>query len=39
MRGPKRTRHSEDSDDDDENGLDEILTPGSVITSNPQWMR
>ena len=33
MRAPKRQR--QESDDD----ADEILTPGAVITSNPQWMR
>ncbi|KAG6000608.1 hypothetical protein E4U21_005281 [Claviceps maximensis] len=35
MRAPKRRRSSADN-----NGMaDEILTPGTVITSNPQWMR
>lgn len=33
MRAPKRRRASRDDE-----GLD-ILTPGSIITSNPQWMR
>ncbi|UNI20690.1 Exosome complex component rrp4 [Purpureocillium takamizusanense] len=36
MRAPKRRRASLEDDDAD---ADEILTPGSVITSNPQWMR
>ena len=35
MRAPKRRRASNDDDD----YYDEILTPGTVITSNPQWMR
>ncbi|KAL3960849.1 hypothetical protein ACCO45_005966 [Purpureocillium lilacinum] len=39
MRAPKRRRASLDDDDDDGADADEILTPGSVITSNPQWMR
>ncbi|KAK4089752.1 hypothetical protein Purlil1_5855 [Purpureocillium lilacinum] len=39
MRAPKRRRASLDDDDDDGTDADEILTPGSVITSNPQWMR
>lgn len=34
MRAPKRRRPSLDDEDGDE-----ILTPGSVITTNPQWMR
>lgn len=33
MRAPKRRRPSHDDE------ADEILTPGTVITSNPQWMR
>ena len=37
MRAPKRRRASED--DNDHHDADEILTPGTVITSNPQWMR
>ncbi|KAM4065621.1 exosome complex component rrp4 [Hirsutella rhossiliensis] len=39
MRGaaPKKPRRASLDDDDDE--AHEILTPGSVITSNPQWMR
>ncbi|KND89650.1 Exosome complex component rrp4 [Tolypocladium ophioglossoides CBS 100239] len=36
MRAPKRRRASLDNEDDD---ASEILTPGAVITSNPQWMR
>ena len=39
MRALKRRRASLDDDDDDGADADEILTPGSVITSNPQWMR
>ncbi|KAG6151599.1 hypothetical protein E4U37_004705 [Claviceps purpurea] len=35
MRAPKRRRSSANSD----SMADEILTPGTVITSNPQWMR
>lgn len=35
MRAPKRRRSSAD----DDTMADEILTPGTVITSNPQWMR
>ncbi|KAG5921669.1 hypothetical protein E4U61_006445 [Claviceps capensis] len=35
MRAPKRRRSSANSD----SIADEILTPGTVITSNPQWMR
>lgn len=35
MRAPKRRRAVQD----DEALADEILTPGAVITSNPQWMR
>lgn len=35
MRAAKRLRTI--TDDDAE--ADEILTPGSIITSNPQWMR
>jgi exosome complex component RRP4 len=34
MRAPKRRRASLEDD-----GRDDILTPGSVITANPQWMR
>ncbi|KAG5922773.1 hypothetical protein E4U42_005323, partial [Claviceps africana] len=34
MRAPKRRRGGADND-----MADEILTPGTVITSNPQWMR
>lgn len=34
MRAPKRRRPSLEDEDEDE-----ILTPGSVITSDPQWMR
>ncbi|KAH7326025.1 putative 3 [Stachybotrys elegans] len=34
MRAPKRRRASLEDD-----GQDDILTPGSVITTNPQWMR
>lgn len=34
MRAPKRRRSSPDDND-----ADEILTPGSVITSDLQWMR
>ncbi|KAJ6440407.1 exoribonuclease [Purpureocillium lavendulum] len=37
MRAPKRRRASFDDDNDDDAA--EILTPGTVITSNPQWMR
>lgn len=37
MRAPKRRRASLDDEGDDDAG--EILTPGAVITSNPQWMR
>ena len=33
MRAPKRLRHTSKDDQD------EILTPGSIITNNPQWMR
>ena len=36
MRAPKRRRASLDDEDDE---VGEILTPGAVITSNPQWMR
>ncbi|PNY27473.1 Exosome complex component rrp4 [Tolypocladium capitatum] len=36
VRAPKRRRASLDDEDDD---AGEILTPGAVITSNPQWMR
>lgn len=37
LTGGSRRRGIETSEDD---GLaDEILTPGTVITSNPQWMR
>ncbi|KYK60376.1 putative 3'-_5' exoribonuclease [Drechmeria coniospora] len=35
MRAAKRRRASPDDDDD----AHEILTPGSIITSNAQWMR
>lgn len=35
MRAPKRRRAVQE----DESLADEILTPGAVITSNPQWMR
>ncbi|KAG5989482.1 hypothetical protein E4U54_004320, partial [Claviceps lovelessii] len=35
MRAPKRRRSSANNDD----MADEILTPGTVITTNPQWMR
>ncbi|POR38649.1 Exosome complex component rrp4 [Tolypocladium paradoxum] len=37
MRAPKRRRASLDGGDDE--GAGGILTPGAVITSNPQWMR
>lgn len=32
----RRARHGHDDDDDDD---DDIVTPGEVITENPQWMR
>lgn len=35
MRASKRRRAILDDNDE----ADEILTPGSIITSNPQWMR
>ena len=38
MRASKRRRASHDDEDGDDDG-DEILTPGTVITTNPQWMR
>ncbi|KAK5987119.1 Exosome complex component rrp4 [Cladobotryum mycophilum] len=39
MRAPKRNLHNDNNSDDDDDEADEILTPGTVITSNPQWMR
>ncbi|KAK0385063.1 hypothetical protein NLU13_7541 [Sarocladium strictum] len=46
---PPRSRHghydaasdsdSDSTSNDDDDYYDEILTPGTVITSNPQWMR
>lgn len=35
MRAAKRQRMIAEYDEE----ADEILTPGSIITSNPQWMR
>lgn len=36
MGGLGRGQDGEEEEDDD---ADEILTPGTIITSNPQWMR
>lgn len=39
MRAPKRQRMTTGGGDDEDGAANQILTPGSVITSNSQWMR